>query len=422
MADFVKLNGYDVKDNVARPKIINLEIVNVKDYGAKGNGIADDTTAIQNALNDGVGKMVYIPSGVYNVSDTLIFKSNTYIKGCNKFDTIIKMTEDKDILKSEYYDEVTGTNPNDDICRNFILEGFCLDGGYILNYDTMAKSSKNRGNGLLIYGNKYEIRDLRVINNPRTGVKLEFTNNWTINNEKEKFEENLIFNTMIAFNGADGLVANKVNDSSFIKCSIHTNGQSNTKASENYSNMSMANSSFKMNNCHVSSLYGNIKPNSSLFLDSSCGVCNISDCHIEGAYHPLVIYNESNVIENCMIYGSFGDCNILLNGKYNRIVNCICTGQVADATHTYPEWAGAVRFSGSGGGRNTISLTLIGTRFANNFDNAGYLNDFELTGWCRSGDDFIPQSIQVQATYERAVWKVLGDFTTPSYIKPTYGV
>ena len=188
MADFVKLNGYNVKDNVARPRILNLEIVNVKDYGAMGNGIADDTAAIQNALNDGVGKMVYIPSGTYNVSDTLIFKSNTYIKGCNKFNTIIKMTEDKDILKSEYYDQVTGTNPTDDICRNFILEGFCLDGGYILNFDTMAKTSKYRGNGLLIFGNKYEIRDLRVINNPRTGVKLEFTNNWTTNNEKEKFE------------------------------------------------------------------------------------------------------------------------------------------------------------------------------------------------------------------------------------------
>ena len=48
---------------------------NVKtDYGAVGNGVADDTTALQNALNAmgaGTFKVLYIPAGTYKITSTL---------------------------------------------------------------------------------------------------------------------------------------------------------------------------------------------------------------------------------------------------------------------------------------------------------------------------------------------------------------
>jgi hypothetical protein len=60
------------------------EVVSVKDFGAVGNGVADDTTAIQNAINfaksnsaaffgsDGGGyRTVFFPSGFYKITNTL---------------------------------------------------------------------------------------------------------------------------------------------------------------------------------------------------------------------------------------------------------------------------------------------------------------------------------------------------------------
>jgi polygalacturonase len=47
-------------------------VVNVKDTGAKGDGKADDTAAIQKAINGvaGTGGTVYVPNGVYMVRAT----------------------------------------------------------------------------------------------------------------------------------------------------------------------------------------------------------------------------------------------------------------------------------------------------------------------------------------------------------------
>lgn len=50
---------------------INDIAINVKDYGAKGDGITDDTHAIQVAFDAANGHMVVFPPGKYKVTDTL---------------------------------------------------------------------------------------------------------------------------------------------------------------------------------------------------------------------------------------------------------------------------------------------------------------------------------------------------------------
>lgn len=57
--------------------------VNVKEtvYGAVGNGVTDDTTALQSALTAGAGKTVVIPDGTYKVTSALSVPANTKVIG-----------------------------------------------------------------------------------------------------------------------------------------------------------------------------------------------------------------------------------------------------------------------------------------------------------------------------------------------------
>jgi parallel beta-helix repeat protein len=67
------------------------QTLSVKDFGALGNGVADDTTAIQNALNAGIGRSVYFPAGTYRISTTLLVKTNTTLVGDGINKSIIKL-------------------------------------------------------------------------------------------------------------------------------------------------------------------------------------------------------------------------------------------------------------------------------------------------------------------------------------------
>lgn len=60
---------------------------NVKKYGAIGDGVTDDTLAIQKALTE--NDVVFFPKGVYVVNQ-LVLKTNNIISGYNKISTVIK--------------------------------------------------------------------------------------------------------------------------------------------------------------------------------------------------------------------------------------------------------------------------------------------------------------------------------------------
>lgn len=54
---------------------------NVLDYGAVGNGVADDTVAIQAAINANPGKIIFIPKGSYKFSQISISSNGTTLMG-----------------------------------------------------------------------------------------------------------------------------------------------------------------------------------------------------------------------------------------------------------------------------------------------------------------------------------------------------
>jgi hypothetical protein len=65
------------------------QYVSVIDFGAVGNGVTDDTVAIQTALNNSAGRSVYIPKGTYIVT-SLTGISNIEILGENQDSSIFK--------------------------------------------------------------------------------------------------------------------------------------------------------------------------------------------------------------------------------------------------------------------------------------------------------------------------------------------
>jgi hypothetical protein len=55
-------------------------VVSVKDFGAVGDGVTDDTAAIQAALS-GNHVAIYVPAGRYNITSNLTKSGHTYIYG-----------------------------------------------------------------------------------------------------------------------------------------------------------------------------------------------------------------------------------------------------------------------------------------------------------------------------------------------------
>ena len=80
----VKAKQITYKSDATGAAVVSLhdklgEAVSVKDFGAVGDGVTDDTAAIQAALDAGAGSTVIFPEGTYLISDSLEPSNDTTI-------------------------------------------------------------------------------------------------------------------------------------------------------------------------------------------------------------------------------------------------------------------------------------------------------------------------------------------------------
>jgi hypothetical protein len=141
------------------------ESVSVKDFGAVGDGVANDAAAIQNALNSGA-KSVHFPDGVYLVQSTLTIPTNVCVYGDSKYSTQIKKGFNGDLIAfgegaqmHRLYLEgqgatytgrgvvISGSNGRQVIteCKIVDFAGFCIE------FELTGSGSQSSFSDLLIY-------------------------------------------------------------------------------------------------------------------------------------------------------------------------------------------------------------------------------------------------------------------------------
>ena len=99
--------GYTVQTGVTPGTPVELSLQNwmdqfatVKDFGAVGDGVTDDTAAINRALyqlycretNTAIRRKLFFPAGVYKVSDTIVIPPYATLAGEGPKNSIIQMT------------------------------------------------------------------------------------------------------------------------------------------------------------------------------------------------------------------------------------------------------------------------------------------------------------------------------------------
>jgi len=97
------------------------QVVNVKDYGATGDGTTNDTTAIQNAINASVG-IIYFPAGTYSVT-SLTLTAGKQLRGENRETAIIRL---RTALSGSGM--INATNASNIVVDSFTIDGNSLAG------------------------------------------------------------------------------------------------------------------------------------------------------------------------------------------------------------------------------------------------------------------------------------------------------
>ncbi|WP_446218778.1 glycosyl hydrolase family 28-related protein [Micromonospora sp. IBHARD004] len=192
-------------------------IVNVRDHGAAGDGSADDTGAIQRALDavrDG-GGIVFFPPGTY-LTGRLTLRSRVHLRGSGGDATILKLRPGANaaILESDGFARLTGTGSGEGVTL-FSIRDLAFDGNKAQNPDG--------GYGLRVYGYGYELTEVIVFNCRNDGIVSEWGAIGALPAPSHQMEARL---SAVRTHGNDGHGINfhGPHDSMFLNCLTFENG------------------------------------------------------------------------------------------------------------------------------------------------------------------------------------------------------
>lgn len=134
--------------------------INVRDYGAKGDGVTDDTQAIQDAIDAAGSGLVTFPSGIFMVRGIKVRNKGTALRGDGRFGTRLKrLSGDTPLL------DMSGTGTGLGHLRYDTISNLQIDG--------------NNMSGVLLrsyYADSCVYRELSFIN--CNGLAVDFVEVW----------------------------------------------------------------------------------------------------------------------------------------------------------------------------------------------------------------------------------------------------
>ena len=180
---------------VAMEDVANTSPLNVKSFGAKGDGVTDDSISIQRAINSlKEGGTLFFPSGKYAFGQTITLPSHIRILGDNRISTILLYTgTDKAI--------VSGSR-----------EGRYGTGTYYITIENIILRGRDAGTGLFITSRYMTINNAEI---SHFAVGMDSQYCWT----NKFYNVSFFYNSDTAFRGGALLNAN-----SFVNC-IFSTGQ-----------------------------------------------------------------------------------------------------------------------------------------------------------------------------------------------------
>jgi hypothetical protein len=191
---------------------------NVRDYGAAGDGAADDTGKIQAAIDSarGNGGIVFFPPGTY-LTRRLTLYSHVQLYGSGSDTTVLRLWPGANsaIVESEGFSRLAGTGSAGGITM-FGVRDLALDGNKAQNRRT--------SDGLLLFGYGYELTNVIAFNCRNDGIYSEWGSVANLPGASHQMEARLS-GLRAHNNSGDGISFNGPHDSMFINCvSFHNNG------------------------------------------------------------------------------------------------------------------------------------------------------------------------------------------------------
>lgn len=150
-------------NRTAALKLRTDEVVSVKQFGATGDGVADDTAEIQSALSSGAGA-VFFPPGVYLISTPLVVPGAVVVVGAGPVATRVIVATDIDVFRVDIGTGYKYFNTFREMSIEYTGVSAPSTGSAIRYYDST---------GLQLYGGTHgTFRDL-IIKNNKYGITFD---------------------------------------------------------------------------------------------------------------------------------------------------------------------------------------------------------------------------------------------------------